>query len=995
MQHALELARFGSLGREAGTPFEVVDQGPHHRLRRYGPPRRRDAADPQIVLVPPLMLTAEVYDMAPDISAVSALLAQGVVPWVVDFGAPEREEGGMSRSLDDHVRAVVRSIMKVNELEGGRLAHLAGYSQGGMFAYQAAAYLRGSGIRSVITFGSPVDIHKNLPAVRSDLAGAALRSVFPVAKNVLERIEGLPGKLTSTAFKIISTRKEIEQQLEFLRTLHDRERATKHHARRRFLAGEGFVAWPGPALRAFVEEFVVHNRMLEGGFVIDGRTVALSDLTCPILAFVGNADELARPATVRAIAEAAPNATVRFMSLDAGHFGLVVGSRAMTTTWPVVARWVRGLDDGALPEALISESDHRDNDRRGRRIAEIDLALDVANLAVKDAWRRVADVLASANDTADLVRWQEPRLRRLARIEPDTLISASGELARRAQEAPTATFFLWRDRAFSFEEANRRVSSVAGGLFTVGVRRGDLVLVVMRSRPSFLSAISALSRLGATAIIAPPNASARQLADALEDVQRMAAAEPSSAPRVLVDPEHVEVARTLSRGADVLLLGGGPRAPSIEGVRDLEALGEDETQLPNGIEVDGGRARDLGYVLLRPHDADGRLRPMPVTNHRWALSAIGAAAACEIKPSDTVFCPLPLQHPTGLLVGVGAALAGGARLALTTPTPGAHGLPATEELLAEIRRTGATVVFYAGEILRALVNGSAEETARTRLPTRVFAGSGMRPALAARLRDRWGAETIEFYAGTAHRAILANISGDVSGTLGTVLPGSAETALVQVDLDRRACAVDADGHLERVSIEGAPGLLAVSVDPEEEHTLEVSVISPELTKRDLTPPVLVRDAFGDGSAWLVTNDVISRDREGKHTFVDALSGFVKVEAGARAVSLRRIEDALYTLPEVELAAAWVSPALEVGAAFVSREAISEDRLREALAGLAHIPRTVARVASLPLNEGFRPVRAALPPEVALTWYAWRDDRYVEAPPSVTRDRGASRRAPRV
>ena len=29
----------------------------------------------------------------------------------------------------------------------------------------------------------------------------------------------------------------------------------------RFLAGDGFVAWPGPAFRAFVDQFVVHNRI--------------------------------------------------------------------------------------------------------------------------------------------------------------------------------------------------------------------------------------------------------------------------------------------------------------------------------------------------------------------------------------------------------------------------------------------------------------------------------------------------------------------------------------------------------------------------------------------------------------------------------------------------------------------------------------------------------------------------------------------------------------
>ena len=38
--------------------------------------------------------------MAPDISAVSHLVREGHDVWTVDFGAPEREDGGLERTLD-------------------------------------------------------------------------------------------------------------------------------------------------------------------------------------------------------------------------------------------------------------------------------------------------------------------------------------------------------------------------------------------------------------------------------------------------------------------------------------------------------------------------------------------------------------------------------------------------------------------------------------------------------------------------------------------------------------------------------------------------------------------------------------------------------------------------------------------------------------------------------------------------------------------------------
>src|SRR5205807_6539871 len=120
------------------------------------------AAGAPILLVPPLMLAADVYDVSSNTSAVASLHQHGVDPWVVDFGAPEREEGGLERTLADHVLAVSDAVERVREATG-RDVHLSGYSQGGMFCYQAAAYRRSDQIASLITFGSPVDTRVAMP----------------------------------------------------------------------------------------------------------------------------------------------------------------------------------------------------------------------------------------------------------------------------------------------------------------------------------------------------------------------------------------------------------------------------------------------------------------------------------------------------------------------------------------------------------------------------------------------------------------------------------------------------------------------------------------------------------------------------------------------------------------------------------------------------------------------------------------------------------------
>ena len=142
-QNALEVARFGGLRTdEEPSPYEVVGEHRVYRLRRYYPGTAGPA--PPVLLVPPMMLAAEVYDVSPRTSAVTILHEHGIDPWVVDFGAPEREEGGLERDLGDHILAVSDAVQRVRA-ETGRDVHLGGYSQGGMFCYQTAAYRRGRG----------------------------------------------------------------------------------------------------------------------------------------------------------------------------------------------------------------------------------------------------------------------------------------------------------------------------------------------------------------------------------------------------------------------------------------------------------------------------------------------------------------------------------------------------------------------------------------------------------------------------------------------------------------------------------------------------------------------------------------------------------------------------------------------------------------------------------------------------------------------------------
>ncbi|MFD0541050.1 AMP-binding protein [Actinomadura luteofluorescens] len=672
-QNALEVARFGGFDTdEDASPCEVVTEQRVYRLRHYFP---GEGGGPVVLLVPPLMITAEVYDISSRVSAVRVLRDLGVDPWVVDFGAPEREPGGLERTVSDHVLAVSDAVDRIREATG-RDVHLAGYSQGGMFVYQAAAYRRSEGIASVVTFGSPADTSVGLPfGLPSWLASEGVERI----PDALLGGFAVPGWVTRLGFQLLSPVKSVRSRVDFILQLHDRERLAPRERQRRFLEREGWVSWPGPALAEFIRQFIQHNRMLTGGFLIGDRLVTLADITCPVLTFVGEVDEIAAPPMVRGIRRAAPRAQVYEASLRAGHFGLVVGSLAIARTWLAVAAWARWRDgEQELPGIVVPVAGDEEAASAGLPGGPagygLQLAMGIGTSAARSAYRTASRAVHGTRQLGGEAAQNLPRLARLERIQSDTRMSMGLLLDEQARRMPDEVFFLYQGRGHTHDAAKRRIDAVVRGLIHIGVRRGDAVGVLMGTRPTALALVAALNRLGAVAVLLRP------------DGDPAAEARLGQVTRVVADPEHAAAAAKLE-GVSGFLLGGagrGERGP----LTDMEAIDPDRVEPPGWYRPNPGRAGDLAFVVFRG-DGD-QLRASRITNRRWALSAFGTASSASLSSSDTVYSLTPLQHPSALLMSLGGAVAGGARLALASAHRGSGGLGGRPPSRSTTRRRSGT-----------------------------------------------------------------------------------------------------------------------------------------------------------------------------------------------------------------------------------------------------------------------------------------------------------------
>jgi len=619
--------------------------------------------------------------------------------------------------------------------------------------------------------------------------------------------------------------------------------------------------------------------------------------------------------------------------LHAGHFGLVVGSLSTTVTWPTVAAWAHWrAGEGELPENVTPIAENgavelapevRNRVGYGAELAA-GVGVEVARSAVGLAERAVRGARELSREAAG----QLPRLVRLERIQPNTRVSLGLLVEERRRRAPGDVFFLYEDRAHTAGEVGERIDNVVRGLLSVGVRQGEHVGLLMSARPSALALAAALSRIGAVAVLMRPDG----------DVSREARL--GQIERIVADPERAGQAAELE-GVETFVLGGGgePRDLGIARATDMEQIDPTAVTLPRWYTPDPGRARDLAFIVF---SGEGEYtRASRITNSRWAQSAVGTASAAALSPADTVYSLTPVYHPSGLLMGIGGAIAGGARLAVARQYD-------VSTFWEEVRRYGVTVASYTWTSLDEVVD-APQQAAELHHPLRLFIGSGMPRSLWKRVEERFRpARVIEFYASTEAGAILVNVRGAKLGSMGRPLPGSAEVRIAEYDLETQGLALDRNGFAKRCGVDEV-GMLLARVSPNEPLSI--------------TP---LRSLFARGDAWVVTGDLFRRDADGDYWRVDGAGDVIHTDQGP--VFTTAIRDALGAIPAVDLAMGYGVAAdageREIAVAAVTLRSGRELTARELGRALRVLepgqrPALVHVVDRIPVTTWFRPLTQEL------------------------------------
>jgi fatty-acyl-CoA synthase len=417
-------------------------------------------------------------------------------------------------------------------------------------------------------------------------------------------------------------------------------------------------------------------------------------------------------------------------------------------------------------------------------------------------------------------------------------------------------FIRFGDERITYREANETANRYAAVLADHGVRRGNVVGIMLRNSPDAVLMMLAAVKSGAVAGMLNYNQRGEVLAHSLGLL---------NATVVIAESDLVEP--IVDSGAEVADL------LTIENVAKI-AEGKPVGNPPSAAQV---QAKDPAFYIFTS-GTTGHPKASVMTHHRWlrALAAFGGLGL-RLKGDDTLYCPLPLYHNNALTVALSSVINAGGTLALGRSF-------SASRFWDEVRQMEATAFIYIGELCRYLLNQPVKDTDRAH-KVRVIAGNGLRPEIWDEFTRRFGIGRVaEFYAASEGNTAFINIFNIPKSTGINPLP----LAYVEYDSDTGEPVRGADGRLKKVP-SGQPGLL---ISP-------VTKLAPfdGYTDAAASEKKLVRNAFKEGDVWFNTGDVMSPQGMGHAAFADRLGDTFRWKG--ENVATTQVEAALGAVPSVE------------------------------------------------------------------------------------------------
>lgn len=469
-------------------------------------------------------------------------------------------------------------------------------------------------------------------------------------------------------------------------------------------------------------------------------------------------------------------------------------------------------------------------------------------------------------------------LRTIKRFRHETPLSLGACLERNAARHPNRTALLYQDTRLTHEELNARVNRYAHELASRGIGKGDVVQVLLDSRPELLMILGALAKLGAVGSLVNP----RQRGEALRHSLSLTEARHRVVGEELLDAfEEVrhELPSPTRDSLDFVRDGGEAPAPPRYIDLDEAARGRPRSNPSTAGDVTLGDP----YAHVFTSGTTGLPKAAIQTHRRWVSGGLWfGRAVMNLKPEDVLYCPLPFCHTNALHVAWGPAATTGAALALRRRF-------SASAFWDDVRLFGATAFIYIGEICRYLMNRPPGPGDRDH-SVRMVIGNGLRPEIWASFKERFGIRRVyELYGAAEAPLAFVNLL-NLDGTAGACL---MPHAIVRYDHESGRPVRDSKGHMVRVAV-GETGLLLARIS---ERLPFAGYTDARESERKI-----LRGVFRKGDAWFDSGDLVLNQGYRHVCFVDRLGDTYRWKG--ENVSTTEVEMVVNSLDQVAGSAAY-------------------------------------------------------------------------------------------
>jgi polyhydroxyalkanoate synthase len=323
--------RRNAIHRTLDTPPAVWTEG-STRLLDYGATnqvaRRRGAR--AVLVVPSLINRWEVLDLSPEKSLLRAMAAEGVRPYLVDWGTPGADERRFD--LAEYVGRLERALAFVAR-RARRAPVVMGYCMGGTMSV-ALAQLQPRKVAGLALLAAPWDFH-------ADKTGHAfLLSAGPLLAQLADKVGELPVDILQTLFWSVDPWLAVKKFPRFLGLDQQGEQARDFVLLEDWLNGGAPLA--GPVARECLIGWYGDNLPGRGQWTIGGKRIVPAKIKRPSLVMIPSGDRIVPPLSAAALADPKRGLkNVTRLDLPLGHIGMVVSGRARDLCWSPLLDWLK------------------------------------------------------------------------------------------------------------------------------------------------------------------------------------------------------------------------------------------------------------------------------------------------------------------------------------------------------------------------------------------------------------------------------------------------------------------------------------------------------------------------------------------------------------------------------------------------------------------------------------------------------------------------------